>query len=169
MSNFKIKWMHGCNFYMWQSWVETKHDPITYSNHVILRLKHCSARLALRVGLIFTTYTCQVFIYIYTTCTIPAHNDSSMLRYFKCNTIEIRDCHVSFYYPGYFYNSIFLFPCHAISHDITWLHGILATTMCFNRSSAFKRRVTWYFVCEETQCYCGNGHFVSVHIAVIAR
>jgi len=46
----------------------------------------------------------------------------------------------------YFYNSIFLFPCRAISHDIAWrrcyctgviaralgLHGILATMMCFN-------------------------------------
>jgi len=45
----------------------------------------------------------------------------------KCNKIS----------SSYFYNSMFLFPCRAISRDIAYctspgLRGILVTTMCFN-------------------------------------
>ena len=83
----------------------------------------------------------------------------------------------------YFYNSIFLFPCRAISHDIAWC-GCYCTgpgatrypskpRCALIRIDAFERRVTWYFVWEETRRCSGmdNKHFitlVSMHIAIIA-
>ena len=124
---------------------------------VLLCLKCCSTKLWLRVGLIHAAKVHEQSTKVYVVHMSSALNGSSALQNFECNNaVEMHNGIMFHFYAGlshvillssrYFYNSIFLSPCRAISHDIAWrgcystgvtartlgLCSILATTMCFN-------------------------------------
>ena len=84
---------------MWQSRVEIKHSIAQLTT--LPYLKHCNAKLPLRVGLIRTAKMNEYLMSLCSTCMSPTLDGSFALQHFEhCIMVEMYNGIVLNYYPG---------------------------------------------------------------------